>query len=304
MAWAVGVDLGGTNVRAAQVDEAGSVGSVLTEPLDPGRSTRPFAQLIDMTASLIEKAAGDPPVGIGVGATGPVDPVRGVISNPDTLPGAYQGAVTQVLAEAFGVPVWLANDADAAALGEAWTGAGVEVGVLACLTIGTGIGVGVISGGQIFRGAAGSHPEAGHHVVDPGGPACYCGALGCVESVASGAAVLREALSTGTLAEGASAADVFAAADRIPALGRIVDRARAALCTAVLNLVAMHAPDLVVLTGNGHGDLPALVEQARQQLRGYRFAPPGVQVRESALGGLAGCVGAAHLAFISGPGHD
>jgi predicted NBD/HSP70 family sugar kinase len=68
--------------------------------------------------------------------------------------------------------------------------------------------------------------------------------------------------------------------------------------------VAMHAPDLVVLTGNGHGDLPALVEQARQQLRGYRFAPPGVQVRESALGGLAGCVGAAHLAFISGPGHD
>jgi glucokinase len=304
MAWAVGVDLGGTNVRAAQVDEAGTVGSVLTEPLDPGRSTRPFAQLIDMTASLIEKAAGDPPVGMGVGATGPVDPARGVISNPDTLPGAYQGAVTEALTEAFGVPAWLANDADAAALGEAWTGAGAGVGVLACLTIGTGIGVGVISGGHIFRGADGSHPEAGHHVVDPGGPACYCGALGCVESVASGAAVLREALATGTLAEGASAADVFAAAGRVPALGRIVDRARAALCTAVLNLVAMHAPDLVVLTGNGHGDLPALVEQARQQLRGYRYAPPGVQVRESALGGLAGCVGAARLAFTSGPGHD
>src|ERR1700733_3566411 len=147
MAWAVGVDLGGTNVRAAQVDEAGTVGSVLFEPLDPGRSTRPFAQLIDMTASLIEKAASDPPVGIGVGATGPVDPARGVISNPDTLPGAYQGAVTQVLAGAFGVPVWLANDADAAALGEAWTGARAGGGVVACLTIGTRIGVGVVSGG-------------------------------------------------------------------------------------------------------------------------------------------------------------
>src|ERR1700735_4400280 len=117
MAWAVGVGLGGTTVRAARVDEAGTVGSVLFEPLDPGRSTRPFAQLIDMIASLIEKAAGDPPVGIGVGATGPVDAARGVISNPDTLPGAYQGAVTQVLAEAFGVPVWLADDAEGAGLG-------------------------------------------------------------------------------------------------------------------------------------------------------------------------------------------
>jgi glucokinase len=304
MAWAVGVDLGGTNVRAAQVDESGTVGGILFEPLDPDRSTRPFAQLIDMIASLIEKAAGDFPVAIGVGATGPVDAARGVISNPDTLPAAYQGAITQALAEAFGVPAWLANDADAAALGEAWTGAGAGVDVMACLTIGTGIGVGVISRGQIFRGTGGSHPEAGHHVVDPGGPACYCGVLGCVESLASGAAVLREALATGTLPEGASAADVFAAAGRVPALGRIVDRARTALCTAVLNLVAMHAPDLVVLTGNGHGDLSALIAQARQQLRGYLFAPPGVQVRESALGGLAGCVGAARLAFRSGPGDD
>jgi glucokinase len=303
MAWAVGVDLGGTNVRVAQVDDAGTVGSILSEPLDPGRSSRPFAQLIDMTAGLIEKA-GDPPAGIGIGATGPVDPARGVISNPDTLPVAYQGAVTQALAEAFGVPAWLANDADAAALGEAWTGAGAGADVLACVTIGTGIGVGVIRQQQIFYGTGGSHPEAGHHVVIPGGPACYCGALGCVESVASAAAVLREALATGTVAEGSSAADVFAAAGHVPALGRIVERARAALCTAVLNLVAMHAPDLVVLTGNGHGDLAALVEQARQQLRGYRFAPPGVEVRQSALGGLAGCVGAARLAFSSGAGRD
>src|ERR1700691_4304757 len=112
MAWAVGVDLVATTVRAAQVDEAGTVGSVLFEPLDPGRSTRPFAQLIDMTASLIAKAAGAPPVGIGVGATGPVDPARGVIRNPDTLPGADPGGGTQGLAEAFGAPVWLGDTAD------------------------------------------------------------------------------------------------------------------------------------------------------------------------------------------------
>ena len=79
MAWAVGVDLGGTNVRAAQVDEAGTVGSVLFEPLDPGRSTRPFAQLIDMTASLIEKAAGDPPVGDAAAAITAQNRVGGAV---------------------------------------------------------------------------------------------------------------------------------------------------------------------------------------------------------------------------------
>lgn len=304
MTWAVGIDLGGTNVRAAQVDDTGTVGCVLTERLDPHRSAIPFAQLIDMTGALIDKAAGDPPVGVGIGATGPVDPVTGVISNPDTLPGAFQGPVADALSAATGLPVWLENDADAAALGEAWTGAGAGAHVLVCITIGTGIGVGVVRDGQIFRGTSGSHPEPGHHVVDPSGPACYCGASGCVESLASSPAVLRAAALSGALPDGASPADVFAAASHNPVCALIVDRARSALCTAVLNLIAIHAPDLVVLTGNGHGDLDELLQRARQQVSGYQFAPPGIEICGSALGGLAGCVGAARLAFMSGSDDD
>jgi len=303
MTWAVGIDLGGTNVRAAQVDDTGAVGCVLTERLDPDRSVIPFAQLIDMTGALIEKAAGERPVGIGIGATGPVDSASGVIRNPDTLPGAFQGSVTDALSAATGLPVWLDNDADAAAVGEAWTGAGAGAQVIVCITIGTGIGVGVVRDGQIFRGTSGSHPEPGHHVVDPSGPVCYCGARGCVESLASSPAVLRAAVEAGALPDGASPADVFAAAGHNPACALIVERARSALCTAVLNLIAIHAPDLVVVTGNGHGELDDLLRQARRQVSGYQFAPPGIDVCASALGGMAGCVGAARMALMSGSDH-
>jgi glucokinase len=106
------------------------------------------------------------------------------------------------------VPVWLENDADAAALGEAWVGAGAGAEVVACITVGTGIGCGVVCRGAIFRGARGSHPEFGHHVVDPSGPICYCGSRGCVESLASAPAIARAAIEAGAVAAGARAADV------------------------------------------------------------------------------------------------
>jgi glucokinase len=207
VAWAVGVDIGGTNVRAAEVSSGGDPGCVLAEPLDPGRAET-FGQLTDMIGALIEKAGSGPPVGIGIGATGPVDPAQGVISNRHTLPEPFWGPVTDRLSEAFGVPVWLENDADAAALGEAWVGAGAGAEVVACITVGTGIGCGVVCRGAIFRGARGSHPEFGHHVVDPSGPICYCGSRGCVESLASAPAIAARAIEAGAVAAGARAADV------------------------------------------------------------------------------------------------
>jgi glucokinase len=301
MNWAVGIDIGGTNVRVAQVDEAGTVGTVLAEPVDANRrGGTGFGQLMDMVGMIIDKTAEEPPVGIGIGATGPVDPRRGVIMNHYTLPDAYQGPVAGFLAARFGVPVRLENDADAAALGEAWTGAGAGAGTVVCVTVGTGVGAGVVRDGRIFRGAEGSHPEPGHHVVDPGGPLCYCGAHGCVESLASGNAIVSAAVGSGVLPAGASAADVFTAAQTVPECRRIVERARAVLATAVRNLAVIHAADLVVLTGNALGDPAALLMAARQQVRSYTLAPPGgVRVVLSALDGLAGCVGAARLVLGS-----
>ena len=302
MTWAVGVDIGGTNVRVAQVSSTGVAGCMLAEPVDPGRAGgRPLGQLTDMIGALIEKLDPEPPVGIGIGATGPVDPERGLISNRYTLPAAFRGPVAGKLSEAFGLPVRIENDADAAALGESWTGSAAGAEVAACITVGTGIGCGVIRHGKIFRGAQGSHPEFGHHVVDPSGPECYCGAHGCVESLASAPAIARTAIRAGAVAAGAQAADVFAAAPQDAVCRAIVERGQLSLVSAVINLVALQAPDVIVLTGNGIGDPASLVRDIKRRLAGYLFTPPGgVRVCLSHLGGMAGCIGAARLALQPG----
>jgi glucokinase len=297
MSWAVGIDIGGTNVRVAQVDSAGSVGCVVAEPVDgERRGGAAFGQLTDMVAELIAKAGGEPPAGIGVGASGPVDPREGVIENPYTLPGAYQGCVTKSLADVFGIPVWLENDSDAAALGEAWKGAGAGAQTVVCVTVGTGVGVGVVRNGQIVRGADGSHPEPGHHVVDPAGPLCYCGASGCVESLASGDAIVAEAVRRGVVPPGSSAAEVHAAAATQPECRLIVERSRAVLALAVRNLVVLYAPDVIVLAGNALGDPEPVLAAARREVSKYTLGPAGgIGLSLSQLAGMAGCIGAARL---------
>jgi glucokinase len=302
MSWAVGVDIGGTNIRVAQVTDSGAVGNVLTEPLDALRSGgRALGQLTDMIGALLEKSGPEHPAGIGVGATGPVDPRQGVISNQHTLPEPFRGRVGDGLHAEFGVPVRLENDADAAVAGESWLSPGAGAEVFACITIGTGIGGGVIHNGKIFRGPDGWHPEFGHHVVDPSGPLCYCGAHGCVESIASAPAVARAAVEAGLAPAGAQAPEVFAAAEQDERCRAIVDRAHGALATAALNIVATHAPQELVLAGNGIGHPGALLARIRQRLDSYVFTPPGgVRVRLSELGGMAGCIGAARLILEPG----
>lgn len=296
----MGIDIGGTNVRVAQVDSAGSVGCVVAEPVDGERGGgATFGQLIDMVTELIGKVGGEPPAGIGVGASGPVDPRLGLIKNPYTLPDAYQGCVTQRLADVFGVPVRLENDSDAAALGEAWKGAGAGAQTVVCVTIGTGVGVGIVRSGQIVRGAKGSHPEPGHHVIDPAGPLCYCGASGCVESLASGNAIVAAAIHSGIVPSGSSAADVYAVADTLPECRRIVERARAVLALAVRNLAVLYAADVIILAGNALGDPEAVLAAARRETAKYTLGPPGgVRLSLSQLAGMAGCIGAARLVVV------
>ena len=116
---------------------------------------------------------------IGIGVTGPVDHVSGVVDNPHTLPG-WEGLDLPGVFTSFGVPVVVDNDANAAALGEWWTGARADR--LAMVTLGTGIGVGFVVRGEVVRGPGGVHREAGHQVLDPNGLMCYCGARGCWSS--------------------------------------------------------------------------------------------------------------------------
>jgi len=299
--WAVGVDLGGTNIRAAEIDPAGTVGAFVSEPVDwHSPSTRPFGQLVGVVAQILSTRQ-EPPIGIGLGVTGPVDPMTGIIDNPFTLPASLQGDARQPLVDAFSVPVMLENDANVAAVAEMRFGAARGRSVVICITVGTGVGVGVVRDGILHRGAGSAHPEAGHLSVDPAGPQCYCGANGCIESLASGEAVREAGVAAGVMAADGSAKDVHDAADRgDPVATNIVERARRALGLGARNLVAAHSADTVVLAGNALGDKRLMLDAVRSSIEGFPFVPTGgVLVVESQLGGHAGCVGAA--ALVLGP---
>ena len=286
----------------------------LTAPHDSGPAfTKALASLVHQ--ALTAEPAGQELAAIGIGCTGPVDPTRGTVHNPYTLPIPDGSDIVTPLRQTFGVPVVLENDADAAALGEHWLGAGAGRELVVCVTVGTGIGAGIVHRGRIARGAAGVHPEIGHQVVDPTGPECYCGARGCWEALASGTAIGQAgqaaasngqspallALADGQ-AEAVAAEMVFRAARAGDAAAeRIVAHAIEATATALFNLVHFLGPDAIILGGGvmQHYDLfePALQEALR---RCILMPVPGVLLAPARLGADAGVLGAARAAALAG----
>ncbi len=183
------VDIGGTKIAVGAIDASGGCWAGPIRRLRPAKASMPrwpgSGELLDT----VRASAGVELCGIGIGCTGPVDPLSGEIGQVEFLPG-WQGAnPVATLAGRFGVDVAMENDADAAVLGELQWGAGRGRRNLICVTIGTGIGGGIVLNGALYRGVGGAHPEIGHHVIDDSGPKCYCGARGCWEVLASGPAI-------------------------------------------------------------------------------------------------------------------
>src|SRR5580700_12157534 len=163
------VDIGGTKIAVGMVDDHGRVLAKTQTPTDPEHY---FASVEEVTRMLREMAreAGAELTGIGIGSTGPVDPIRGEFGDVDFLPGWRGKNLVADLAQIFNLRVALENDGDAAALAEAGWGAGRNRSRLIYVTVGTGIGGGMVFDGKLYRGVDGAHPEVGHHVVDPAGP--------------------------------------------------------------------------------------------------------------------------------------
>lgn len=185
------VDIGGTKIAAGLVDASGAI---LVQEVCPTERDKDYRVGIASIRRLLERCMDQVPgvhlLGVGVACTGPVDPETGVLGPKSFLP-LWEGVpMVSLLRDALGVDVAIENDADAAALGEVSWGAGQGASNCMYVTISTGIGCGLIAGDRVYRGAGGAHPELGHIVIDAtSGPACYCGAHGCWESLASGTAL-------------------------------------------------------------------------------------------------------------------
>ncbi|MGE3311923.1 MAG: ROK family protein [Limisphaerales bacterium] len=301
----IGVDIGGTKIAVAAVHPTGRIVAQCDFPTDAERgfdtAVRRISEAIDeVTARAASDSGMGTIAGIGIGCAGPVDPLRGLINNPFTLTGWNRCDIVRPLERRFEVPVRLENDADVAALGECWVGAGMGASPVVMLTFGTGVGGAAVVAGQLVRGVGGEHPELGHVPVDPQGPACYCGISGCLESIASGSALGEAGKALGLN----DAREVFAAADGgSKAAQSIVDRAVDAACAAAWTIFHTLLPRRLIL-GGGMMDteFERFVAPMRNRIsRATQFTASAVEISRARLGNTAGIVGAASLLR---PGHE
>lgn len=303
-----GVDIGGTKVLAALVDEGGTIQLRVSAATDPERGTQSLMQALEDLFAATDEG----PAAIGVGVAAFVEYPSGQIVFAPNLHYEMPDIAGEVSGR-FALPVAVENDANAAAWGENQFGAGKGVSDMLMLTIGTGIGGGIVASGALYRGSRGLAGEFGHMTIVEGGPVCACGQRGCLEAMASGTAIARMAREgigaagdsilmeltggdpkkiTGALvSEAAHAFDDYATA--------ILERAGRSLGVGLTVLTNAFDPALIVIGGGGAnaGDFllaPATLE-LRNRLAGRR-EPPTVTL--GSLGNDAGVIGVAALARL------
>ena len=295
------VDIGGTKIAAGVVDWDGQVLAKAQCPTDPPRGyDYAMQRVIEMLTEAVDRC-GVKVQGIGIGCTGPIDPITGALGEVNFFPDWEGCNPVKTLSAAFGVPAAMENDADAAALGEAVWGAGKGKGSLLYVTVGTGIGGSLILNGRLYRGAGGCHPEVGHHVIDPSGPSCTCGARGCWESLASGPSMVEWAkanelasrrnpnLTAKDICERAEAGEGWAR--------RAVEREAYYLGLGFANLVTLFAPDAIVLGGSVAKSAKLFLGRIQETIRqSCGFIPiERVEVSVASLGPDVGLIGAAQV---------
>jgi len=293
-----GVDIGGTKIAAGMVD---SDGRILASRECPTQANAGLQAGLDSIVQMLRETAsqaGGQMEGIGIGCTGPVHPQLGSLGKIEFLPGWEGANLVQELSRVFGVQAAIENDADAAALGEwAWgVGGGAHSFIL--VTVGTGIGAGLVIEGQLYRGVNGSHPEMGHHVIDPQGPACFCGASGCWESLASGPAMERWAQARHPQGMLISARQLCAAASKGDGPAReAVKRTARYLAIGLANLVTIFSPEMIALGGGLLQSYALFWPEIEKTVHSNCGLVPNQQVKivRTALGAQAGLVGAARV---------
>ncbi|ACL70354.1 ROK family protein [Halothermothrix orenii] len=311
----VGVDLGGTKILTALADARGKIVAKKKLPTEARKGEEKVIQNIvsSIDAVLQEKGLSrEDVITLGVGSPGPLNTQEGIIYLAPNL-GWRNVHIKDILEEETGIPVILENDANAAALGEKWFGAGQDVDNLIYITVSTGIGGGIIINKKIFHGINDGAGEVGHMVIEPGGPVCGCGNRGCFEAVASGTAINkmgREAVkeNKATLLMELSGGDpekidgsliARAARQGDEVARKIWDKAGYYLGIGLANLLNIFNPEMIILGGGvmNAGDL--IMEPMKKSLKDHALesAFNSVEIRQAELGNDTGVIGAVAVAM-------
>jgi glucokinase len=295
------VDIGGTKIAVGIVNDSGEVLSRQETPTDTLDYAKGLAAIASMLRETAQTACAEI-TGIGIGSTGPVDPISGQFGEVDFLPGWRGQNPGRDLARMFNVRAALENDADAAAMAEAVWGAGKNKSRLIYVTVGTGIGGGFVFDGRLYRGVDGSHPEVGHQVIDPSGPLCSCGYRGCWESLAAGPAMVAWVRANAPLEyphrDNLTARRVCQLAEEGDALAQqAVERESYYMGLGLANLINLFTPDVIVLSGSVMKSAALFLDGICAIIcRGCRFVPfEKTELVLASLGENANLIGAARV---------
>jgi glucokinase len=298
--YSIGVDLGGTNLRAAAIDDHGAMIEKIagTTHLKAGRDAV-VDDMVQAIEGLRVKMGERKLSGVGVGVPGFILIDKGIIVGSNNLPQFENYPVRDEIEKRLGAKVILENDANAAALGEKWMGAGTAVKDLVLLTLGTGVGGGIIVDGRVLEGTVGMAGEIGHITVSPNGNPCGCGNTGCLEKHASATAIGAMARMIGLGAD-LTAEDVYklAVAGDVRAKAIFVSMGQA-LGIALATLINIFNFPLYLLSG---GPLPAWdffapAMMAEVEKRSFTYRNSPTRIERATLGNEAGLYGAAYLPF-------
>ena len=292
----LGIDVGGTAVKLGVLNRDGTILDRYEAPVNGDGYATPVLTSVLRAAESFLSRRGEKPEGIAVSATGQVDDRRGVVIGTNGgIPG-YEGTdFRTALEEKYQVPVHVLNDANAAALGEAFTGGARGCRDAVMVTLGTGVGGGVISGGRLIRGSRGIAGELGHFSIDRNGVPCTCGQRGCFEQYASATALLRMAREASPEEPVRNGLEFFGRAEQGDAAMRgVLDRWLDGVAAGLTGLVHIFNPEILLIGGGVSRQEELLIVPLRERvLRGLmpRFAE-NFRLEAAKLGNDAGMSGA------------
>ncbi|MGA1825350.1 MAG: ROK family protein [bacterium] len=314
----IGIDLGGTNLRAGAVAEDGHIIYSKIEPTCAEQGVESVTKhlincidhCINHTDSITTSHNSSKLKGIGIGCPGIIDMEKGIIHVSPNLPGWHDVPLKKLLEERFKVPVYVENDANTVAFGEKAFGAGRNASSLVCLTLGTGIGGGIILDGKIWHGCKGMAGEVGHMTIIHDGIRCNCGNRGCLEAYASATALVNftvdslkqgdESILSQVIERGEEiTAEIIykAAMDRDSLSLRLLQQTGRYLGIGIATLINLLNPEMIILGGGmAHSwDMfyPAMAEEIKE--RAFDIPAASAQIVKAQLGNDAGILGAAAL---------
>jgi len=300
------IDLGGTHLRVALVDDTGKILQHLKQETPKDESPDGILDAL-VSAKRQWDCNNQPVVAASIMVPGAVDSDKAVVVQAPNLPSLINFELKAELEKRLGWPVFLENDANAAAVGEMWLGAARGCHDVVSVTLGTGVGGGVILNGKLWRGSHGSAGEIGHTTVDPfSGLKCKCGNTGCLELFASATAIVRMARELGMTAP--TAEEVYEAGRNGDAQAlSVFKRFGMYLGIGLANLINFIDPQVIVITGGAVNGWDLFADEMYRQVgeRAFRATAQQVKIARSECGDNAGLLGAVKIALQDlQDGHD